>query len=156
MPRVLVNAFVCFAAALLVSCAGSSGPLGGPYREPSVVQFTFQAVTPETVRIAPDGNVTWQSLAEEVRGFVIFPASIASSFRCSDLEPYFVRMREVYRSNEVRMEESELVQLPCALAPGSYDYEIWLIDAGLDSGFDVDRFGGVRPQKILRGKIVVE
>jgi hypothetical protein len=47
--------------------------------------------------------------------------------------------------------ESERVELPCPLAPGTYDYEIWLVSAGL--GVEVD---DVEPQQILRAKIVVE
>lgn len=43
------------------------------------------------------------------------------------------------------------MQLPCPLVPGSYDYEIWLIGAGLGEVIDARR-----PEQILRAKIVVE
>ena len=138
------------AAAFFLSCSGTSGGLlGGPYREPTLVQFSYEAVNPQTVSIPPDGNVTWQNNAPETRGFVVFPASIASV--CRDLNPSFVRMESVYRSRPLVDGSSEPVQLPCSLAPGSYDYEIWLIGAGFGSGFDQGR-----PEKILRAKIVVE
>ncbi len=73
------------------------------------------------------------------------------SFHCSDLRPYFVKMDTVYRSLPLLGVESERVQLPCALAPGSYDYEIWMFGAGFGK-----EFNDGRPQQILRGKIVVE
>ena len=140
-------------AALGVACAGGSNPLAGPYVEPALVQFNYLELTPETVRIAPGGNVTWENNAEETRGYVVFPASIASAFRCTDLRPYFERAGDVYRSNELLTdEESERVQLPCSLAPGSYDYEIWLFGYGFGKGFNPE--GG--PEKRLTGKIVVE
>jgi len=141
------------AAALLVACSSILGgaPGAGGYREPTVVQFSFEAVNPQTVRIPASGNVTWENLAADTRGFVVFPASIASAFRCDDLHPYFTRMESVYRSLPLTDEESERVQLPCPLAPGSYDYEIWL----MGSGFGVD-FGDGKPEHVLRAKIVVE
>ena len=40
---------------------------------------------------------------------------------------------------------------PCALAPGSYDYEIWLMGVGFGGEYD-----STTPQQILRAKIVVE
>jgi len=127
MSRASATRVSCVAAAaLLVACSSSLGgaPGAGAYREPVIVQFSYAAVNPETVRIPADGNLTWQNMAPDTRGFVVFPASIASAFRCADLRPYFLRMESVYRSLPLTDEESERVQLPCALAPGSYDYEI--------------------------------
>jgi hypothetical protein len=138
-------------AALLLACAGSSKLLGGPWVEPEVVQFSYLEVTPETVQIPPGGNVTWVNNADETRGFVVFPASIASAFQCTDLRPYFERAGDLYRSLELMDEESERVQLPCALAPGTYPYEIWLFGAGFGKGFDL-----AGPEKRLTGKIVVQ
>jgi hypothetical protein len=62
-----------------------------------------------------------------------------------------VKRANVYRSLPLTDEESERVQLPCPLAPGSYDYEIWLVGAGLGEVIDARR-----PEQILRAKIVVE
>jgi hypothetical protein len=108
-------------------------------------------VDPETVRIPADGNVTWVNTAADTRGFVVFPASIASGFRCRDLRPYFTRAASVYRSLPITVTESDHVELPCSLAPGSYDYEIWLLGVGFGTESDPDR-----PEQILRAKIVVE
>jgi hypothetical protein len=155
MPTSRIPSLIRVAAVGLLwfGCAGGPGnPLAGPYSEPSVVQFSYLDMTPETVRIGSQGSVRWESLAEETRGFVIFPASIASAFRCTDFRPYFVREGEIYRSLPISMEEdSERVQLPCALAPGTYPYEIWLFGAGFGKGFDLDG-----PEKRLTGRIVVE
>ena len=137
-------------SALLLSCTGAMGGAGA-YREPIVVQFSYEAVQPETVRIPADGNLTWLNAAPETQAFVVFPASIASSFRCDDLRPYFTKAADVYRSLPLTGSETERVQLPCALAPGTYDYEIWLVGAGLAAEFD-----GSGPQRVLRAKIVVE
>jgi len=154
MSRANLGMLACVAAAaLLSSCSSTSGgaPGAGEYREPTVVQFSYQAVNPETVRIAADGNVTWVNLAPETAAFVVFPASIAANFRCSELRPYFSRTENVYRSLPVTGMESDRVRLPCSLAPGSYDYEIWITGSGLGEEFDPGA-----PQQILRAKIVVE
>jgi hypothetical protein len=147
-------ATVCIAAAsLLPSCSGTSGGAhgAGEARLPAVVHFSYEAVNPETVRITADGNVTWVNMAADTRGFVVFPASIASGFRCDDLHPYFSRTANGFRSLPITDIESERVQLPCALAPGTYDYEIWLMGSGFGGEFDADQ-----PEQILRAKIVVE
>jgi hypothetical protein len=141
-------------AALLVSCAApSQGGLGGAgSRQPTIVQFSHEAVDPATVRIAADGNVQWRNTAPDSSGFIVFPASIAASFRCSDLQPYFARAADVYRSLPITGgATSERVELPCSLAPGSYDYEIWLVGSGFGQEFDLRA-----PQKILRARILVE
>jgi len=117
----------------------------------AVVQFSYQAVDPETVRIPTDGNVTWVNMAPDTRAFVVFPASIASAFGCKDLLPYFSRTANVYRSLPLTGVQSERVQLPCPLAPGSYAYEIWLTGAGFGEEFSADA-----PGQILRARIVVE
>jgi hypothetical protein len=145
-------ATVSCVAAVLASC--SSPPGGAPAGlsgEQAVVQFSYAAVEPQTVRIAVDGSVTWMNIAQDTRGFVVFPASIASSFRCEDLHPYFSRTAAGYRSLPITAVESERVELPCALAPGTYDYEIWLMGAGFGT-----EFGAGEPERILRAKIVVE
>jgi len=154
MSRANVATVSCVAAAvLLASCSSTSGgALGaGEAREPAVVHFSYEAVNPETVRITADGNVTWVNMAPDTRGFVVFPASIASGFRCDDLHPYFSKTANVYRSLPITGTQSERVELPCPLAPGTYDYEIWL----MGSGFGVES-GADEPEQILRAKIVVE
>jgi hypothetical protein len=154
MSRADLGMIACVAAAaLLLSCSSPSGGASGAgaFREPTVVQFSYQAVTPETVRIATDGNLTWTNLAPETAAYVVFPASIAASFRCTDLHPYFSRTANLYRSLPLTGMESRRVQLPCSLAPGSYDYEIWITGSGLGEEFDPGA-----PQQVLRAKIIVE
>jgi hypothetical protein len=158
MPPVHLVAIACVAAAaLLAACSSPSGVAAGDAwsREHAVVSFSYEAVDPETARIAPDGNVTWVNLEQDARGFVVFPASIASSFACDDLEPYFrkvvAKAADVYRSLPITATQSERVRLPCSLAPGSYDYEIWLQGSGVGEEFDAGQ-----PEQILRAKIVVE
>jgi hypothetical protein len=153
MSRANAARVVHIAAALLVSCSNTSGgpPGAGGYREPSVVQFSYQAVIPETVRIPADGNLTWVNTAADTSGTVVFPASIAASFRCPDLRPYFSKAADVYRSLPITDTQSERVQLPCRLAPGTYDYEIWLRGSGFGEESDA-----ARPDQILRARIVVE
>jgi hypothetical protein len=138
------------AVALLVSCAGAPGGAPGA-DQPTVVQFSYRAVNPHTARIPSAGNVNWVNIAPDTRGFVVFTASIASSFRCKDLQPIFSKTPEGYQSLPITGMQSERVQLPCALAPGSYDYEIWLTGSGFEK-----ESTGTRPAQILRAKIVVE
>lgn len=140
-------------ASLLVSCSGTSGGAPGDawLLEHAVVQFSYSTVNPQTVRIATDGNVTWLNLSEDTRGFVVLPASMAPAFACKDLGPYFSKAAAGYRSRAITREESERVELPCRLARGTYDYEIWLQGTGVGSESDDDA-----PSHVLRAKIVVE
>jgi len=154
MSRANLARVSCVAAAtLVVSCSSTSGgaPGAGEVREHAVVQFSYEAVDPETVSIPADGNVTWVNMAPDTRGFVVFPANIASAFGCKDLHPYFSRTGDVYRSLPITGMQSERVQLPCPLASGSYTYEIWLTGSGLGEESAADE-----PEQILRARIVVE
>jgi hypothetical protein len=154
MSRASLATFSCVAAAAFaVSCAGAPGGTWGTGEaaQPTVVQFSYQAVNPQTVRITADGNVSWVNDATDTRGFVVFPVTIASSFRCKDLHPSFTRTPSGYQSLPITGMQSERVQLPCALAPGSYDYEIWLTGSGFGAESDE-----TRPAQILRAKILVE
>jgi hypothetical protein len=42
------------------------------------------------------------------------------------------------------------VELPCPLAPGTYDYEVWIVGAGFGEADEP------RPERKLPGQIVVE
>jgi hypothetical protein len=142
---------VAAAALLALSCSSTSGgALRAGEAGNTVVNFSYRAVDPETVRIAAGGNVRWVNLAPETRGYVVFPASIAPRFSCADLQPYFERAGNVYLSRPIIGMQSERVELPCPLAPGTYDYEIWLMGSGVGTEFNV------KPEQILRAKIVVE
>ena len=146
----LWSALSCAGLALsLASCATGSG--SDSRREHAVVQFSYEAVKPETVRIASDGNITWVNLAADSRGFVVFPASISSGFTCGDaLQPYFQEIPGGYQSLPITRFESARVELPCPLERGTYPYEIWLMGTGLGEAI-VEA-----PERKLGGTIVVD
>jgi hypothetical protein len=93
--------------------------------------------------------VVWENTAPDTRGFIVFPVSIAESFRCSDLGPSFSRTLNDYRSLPIGGMQGDRVGLPCALAPGSYDYEVWIVGGGFGDEITGD------PQ-VLHATIVVE
>jgi hypothetical protein len=136
---------------LLISCAElrGTGPGGGSEPPTSLVHFYYDRVEPETVRVGANATVTWENIAGDTMGYVVFPVSIARSFRCSDLEPAFSRTPNDYRSLPIGGVERERLSLPCPLAPGSYDYEIWLVGSGFEEVMG-------QPKKVLRATIVVE
>ena len=141
-------------ALLLLSCSGTSGgsPGAGSAREHVVVEFSGFAVNPKTVHLTPDGNLRWVNVGPDYSGYIVFPTSISQAFTCGDdLQPYFSKTDKGYVSLPITGDTSERVQLPCPLAPGSYDYEIWLMGTGFGSEYDYGR-----PERALAGKIVVE
>jgi hypothetical protein len=136
-------------AALCASCTALSGPGGAD--EPTVVQFSYDGLQPETVRIAAGGNLTWVNQVSDSQAFVLLPASMASGFVCGEnLAPYFQKTEGGFQSLPITDYESEKVVLPCALRPGSYPYEVRIMGAGLGEA-DADELG-----RTLRGSIVVE
>ena len=143
------------AAALLLSCASvDSFVRTADEAQPATrVQFTYQAVNPVTVTIAPTGNVQWENLSLDAVGFVIFPANIVSSLRCTELRPYLTKLENGdFRSPPISNSmASETAKLPCSLAPGTYDYEVWLMGQGFgEEGFSAE------PQQVLHARIVVK
>jgi hypothetical protein len=145
----VATAIACCAAAQLLACATAPGA-DEAYGN-AVVQFSYDELRPQTVRIRAKGKVGWVNLVEDSRGFVVFPESMASAFACAGhLEPDFVKTEGGYRSRGITSFESVPVALPCPLAPGVYEYEVWMTEAGLGQ-VEADPSG----QK-LRGKIVVE
>lgn len=152
MPRIdLVVASCVAAGVLLASCAEVPGARSGSGLEApaTVVQFSYDKVEPATVHIRADARVAWENIAQDTNGYVVLPASIAASFRCSDLGPAFSRTSNDYRSVPIAGMQGDQVSLPCALAPGRYDYEILLVGTG---------FGDEAPMRptVLRATIVVE
>jgi hypothetical protein len=136
-------------AAPFLSCASAPGSGGSGQNE--IVNFSFDELSPKTVHIPADGNITWVNLAPDSRGFVLLPTSIAKSFSCGDdLRPYFEKVEGGYESLPIDSFEPRRVQLPCPLAPGVYDYEIRLMNAGLAET------GSASAKRKLDGKIVVE
>jgi hypothetical protein len=132
----------------LVSCATGSG--SDPGRAHAVVQFSYAAVKPETVRIPTDGTVTWINVAADSRGVIVFPASTSSGSTCGEnLRPDFQEVSGAYQSRPIEHFESAPVQLPCPLEPGTYPYEIWLRGTGLGETIVEG------PERKLRATIVV-
>jgi hypothetical protein len=109
-------------------------------------------VNPQTVTIASTGNVQWENLSLDAIGFVIFPPNIVASLRCKELRPYLTKLENGdYRSPPISNNmASEMAKLPCSLAPGTYDYQVWL----MGQGFGVED-QDVLPQQVLHAKIVV-
>jgi hypothetical protein len=138
-------------AATFLACAPTPGTGTGGTGKITVVQFTFDELKPKSTHIPPDGNISWVNLSPDSRAFVVFPASIAESFTCGEnLEPYFRKIEGGFQSLPLTSFESNTVQLPCSLPPGSYEYEVAITNAG---GMQLDP--SAPPQKLL-GTIVVE
>ena len=138
-------------AATFLACASTPGNGGAGTGKITVVEFTFEELKPKSIHIPADGNISWVNLSPDSRAFVVFPASIAASFTCGEnLEPYFRKIEGGFQSLPLTSFESNTVQLPCSLAPGSYEYEVAITNAG---GMELDP--SAPPQKLL-GTIVVE
>ncbi len=135
-------------AAQLAACAATTG--SGTVDGAAVVQFSYESLRPETVRIPAKGSVTWVNLASDSQGFVLFPASAAAAFSCGEpRDSHFQRTAAGYQSRAISSFESEPVALPCPLSPGVYDYEVWIMGTGFGET-------GAGPERKLNGKIVVE
>ena len=124
MARLVSGFAASLALAVIASSCASTTHSGGSGRN-AIVHFSFDELSPQTVRIPADGNVHWVNEAVESRGFVVFPASIGRAFRCGEeLGPYFRKVEGGFRSLPIDSYEPRRVQLPCPLAPGRYDYEV--------------------------------
>jgi hypothetical protein len=143
MGRTISSAIL---ACALVSSTGCATLFGGG--EDAVVSFEFTRLNPKTVRIPTTGTVSWVNLGEESVGFVILPTDMLKSSACTDLSQYFHETEAGYQSRPITGTESERVELPCALAPGSYPYEVWVAGAGFGESWTI--------QQKLKGTIVVE
>lgn len=142
------------AAVLLVACASvdSFVKQADEASAPVVVHFNYDAVEPATVTIPSDGNVMWINDSLDDIAFVIFPSRIAASLRCTELRPYLTKLQDGrYRSPPLTGTVTERAQLPCTLAPGTYDYQVWL----MGNGFGFEGAESVKPQKALRATLVV-
>jgi len=70
---------------------------------------------------------------------------MANAFVCKDLRPQFVLSGDRIESVQA-LGDNENLSTPCALKPGSYEYEVWL------SGSRMDR---ENPQLKIKGRIEV-
>ena len=141
-------------ALLLAACAQPSfepTPSTDAPREHVMVRFTDTSVRPATAQIAAGGNVTWINDSSEYIGSVVFPASMQAAFSCDDLRPLFSKTGTGYQSIPITSEQTEAVVLPCALRPGSYDYQIYLFEGRVMN----PTAGMLNPQLTLPAKLVV-
>jgi hypothetical protein len=79
---------------------------------------------------------------------------MAKAFTCSDLRPNWSKTGTGYQSIPItKGGATNDLEIPCALKPGEYEYEIWLFTAGSMGG----GFGGMdNPQSRMQGKIIVK
>ena len=140
----------CMAVPALVgACATGSG--GNWELEHVVVHFDHSSIKPVSAEVAKGGHVRWVNSGDDIRGRVVFPQSIASSFTCDDLGPTFESIGGGYVSQPIEVMGGSDVALPCPLVPGSYDYEILIYGSGLGSGVSPGLV-----QNRLQGKLVVQ
>ena len=146
-----VQFMVCVAlAAHGVSCAAN--PVAGPTGH-TLVQVSFTGLSPETVQIPSDGNITWVNGSADSSAIVVLPASMGASFTCAELGPVFRQTAEGYESLPILSQwspQTERVELPCALRPGRYDYSVRIQNSGLA------QTEAAGPGRTLSGVIVVE
>ncbi len=137
----------CLAVLMAITCAA---PVPTGPQALVTVEFTDRTLRPETALLTRGGNVRWQNRGEEIRGVVVLPASIGTSLACGDrVGPMFEKVDAGFASLPIEDYEARDVRLPCELAPGTYEYEIWIFGAGF--GHEVSA-----PQSKLSGKIVVQ
>lgn len=136
-------------AAPLFACAATSGSIEAD--EPTVVRFSYDSVTPQTARITGHGNVSWVNAAGDSTAFVVLPESMAAAFACEKgSEAGFHRTADGYQSDPLTSFESEGVELPCPPAPGTYDYEVWIMGRGFGETDELE------PEQRLPARLVVE
>jgi len=150
--RLLVLALGATALACASADMSPSANSGPAFQGDTVyIRFAFDSIDPVSAHIGKDQDVQWVNLAEDSAGRVVFPASIASKFECADLAPMFERVEETYQSLRIEGTMSEPVTLPCPLAAGSYDYEIWVYSVGDEISGDE-----MLPSNKFRAVLVVE
>ena len=134
---VLISLLPFFAS----GCASNPGEANSH----KVVQINNMNLAPKVVQVSGSKNsIAWTNWSSSVAS-VQFPASMASAFVCSDLRPQFVLSGDRIESVQA-LGDNENLATPCALKPGSYEYEVWL------SGSRMDR---ENPQLKIKGRIEV-
>jgi hypothetical protein len=121
-------------------------------RDHVVVQFSDATLHPSIARVTKGGQVTWVNYSSSYTGAVVFPDSFAEALTCGKPRPEFGKVAGGYQSEPITGEMGEDVHLPCPLAPGEYEYEIFLFEGRL-----MDRGASMfDPNSTLQGKIVAE
>jgi plastocyanin len=123
-------------------------------RKHVMVQFSDMSLHPSIAQVVEGGTVSWVNYASMYEGSIVFSDEVATAFTCSDLRPNWMKTGTGYQSIPITMGgAANDLEIPCALKPGEYEYEIWLFTAGrMGAGF-----GGMdNPQSRMQGKIIVE
>lgn len=120
-------------------------------RKQVMVQFTDASLHPSTAQVLQGGVVTWVNYASESNGSIFFSDEVAGAMAC-DLRPNWMKTDEGYQSIAVTIGGAKNdLQLPCALKPGTYEYEVWLYAPEVGDPSEM-----ADPQSQLKGRIVVE
>lgn len=141
----------------VLACAGSTGsPSSESGSSPKphksvVVRFGGLSVSPKVARIDTGGHVSWVNESSG-GGVLLFPDSIREALTCDSMRPYLMKVAAGYQSRPITP-GLEISALPCALKPGTYDYQVNLYGGD----FDGDSFGNMdNPRVQLQGSIEVE
>jgi len=147
-PRVAsgIRGLLCVAGILGVGC-GSTALLKDLPPPDVEVQFSDTALDPAVARVQAGGNVVWLNEDSTYAAAVFLPAAMKDGFTCSDLRPGFSEVAGGYLSQPIAG-DTERVELPCPLKPGSYAYELILYEPNLG--------GPDNPARKLPGSIVVD
>ena len=117
-----------------------------------MVQFTDTTLHPTTAQLLAGGTVSWVNYASLYDGSIVFPPATVAGFTCSDLRPDWGKTADGAQSIPITMgAAANDLEIPCPLAPGSYDYEVWLFSPGVGDPSGLDE-----PEARMQGRIVVE
>jgi hypothetical protein len=145
----------CGTALSILALLGCGTPLsGGPpsTNRPTkhvMVQFTNMTLHPSHAQVIEGGDVLWVNYAMNYTGTVVFPASTAKLFNCTDDRTIFMKTDNAYQSIPIE-HDRERVITPCPLPPGEYDYELLLFEPGVSMGAMLSD-----PVRRMPGKITV-
>ena len=142
-------------AALLLgpATAWSGDDEGHHKRKHHVVTIGNMEVHPKVIQLPKDEVVVWVNYSDETAQ-IAFPEGDAQKFTCPNLKPTF------HRSGDGKLVSRGIgsleFALPCRLAPGSYDYEVYLSSGfgGMAAGIGDTAVDD--PERTFQGKIVVK
>jgi hypothetical protein len=135
---------------LLSLCCAAPTTTPTPPQQHAMVEFSFDSLSPASVKLTAGGNVEFVNRGEDMTGVVVLPAETAAGLACGErVGPMFRKTDAGLASLPIDDADESRVQLPCSLAPGTYSYEIWIFGAGLGEVVE----GAL---KKLPGKIIVE
>jgi len=140
---VVAFAFLAALLALVLFTTPSAAEPGSDHahRDQAMVRIGPEGLDPSTATIGTDDAIGWLYYGSEV-AIVVFDGKVAERMICETPGRFLVAGDRVYSSP---MRENEFASL-CRLKAGEYAYEVRLIESLTEQG----------PQRVLRGKIVVE